>query len=82
MIKGLIIVKGDLYFAAPKILRALLDAGGTQGGGVIDSPRAMDRNFLEVSKYDWFVPEQQPYYEIWADFYDLDDENPLKNLKL
>ncbi|OTB00298.1 hypothetical protein M426DRAFT_26733 [Hypoxylon sp. CI-4A] len=65
-----------LYFAAPRVLRVLLRAGGIRGGGIVESARQLDRNLLEISKYDWFVPERQPYYKIWEDFYALDSENP------
>ncbi|KAI1077233.1 ankyrin [Whalleya microplaca] len=74
--EGLFIDKQNYsYFAAPEILQRLLDAGGKCGGGSgIDSASSRDKLTREEGEYSWFVPEKQPYYEMWSEFYRLDDD--------
>jgi len=68
--------EGERYFAAPRIIQALIAAGAKTGSmKSTTGARYRDRLFVEIFEAKWFKREKQPSYDLWKVLYDYDDES-------
>jgi ankyrin repeat protein len=69
----------DKYFAFPQITAALIDAHGKTGkqlGRRLNAPdiKSSEKEILDFANVENFQVENQPFYELWEQAYQFDDD--------